>query len=194
MITGSGYEHSTRFETLIVGDELNNGATIDMLRWGLPLRLSSLTDTMGSGPDVVRYAGGRAFLRQGKSYRGMQDLVADESWEDAVTGEWHGPEVLRQLWSDLQRLGITNFDVPGPPGTATMVRIDGEIRFTVDVQYYYLKLLARTSDPDDIVDALYEELSGAVEDQFTAYLAKPDVRKFLNIPDDLVITLKLDFL
>ena len=194
MITGSGYEHSTRFETLIVGDELNNGATIDMLRWGLPLRLSSLTDTMGSGPDVVRYAGGRAFLRQGKSYRGMQDLVADESWEDAVTGEWHGPEVLRQLWSDLQRLGITSFDVPGPPGTATMVRIDGEIRFTVDVQYYYLKLLARTSDPDDIVDALYEELSGAVEDQFTAYLAKPDVRKFLNIPDDLVITLKLDFL
>lgn len=194
MITGSGYEHSTRFETLIVGDELAHGATVDTLRWGLPLRVSPLTNTMGSGPDVVTYVGGLARLRQGKSYSGMRDLVADSSWEDMVTGEWHGPEVLRQLWTDLQRLGITGFDVPGPPGSLAMVRIDGEIRFTVDVQYYYMKLLDRTGNPDRLVDRLYAELSPTVEDQFTAYLNKPAVRAFLKLPDDLVITLKLDFL
>ncbi len=199
MITGSGFEHSTRFETLIVADELNKGATVDMLRWGLPLRVSPLTDTMGSGPDVVRYADGRAILRQGKSYSGLRDLVADESWTNTVTQEWHGPEVLRQLWSDLQRLGITNFDVPGPPGTTGLVRIDGEITFTIDVRYYYLRMLNRSADPDaldfdDLDEFLYAELAPVVEDQFTAYLAQPAVRAFLNLPDDLTITLKLDFL
>jgi hypothetical protein len=183
-IVAKGYEHGSRYELVLASRFLAEGSTASTLRLGLPLP-GIYKETLREGPDLVRFTDAGASFVQGKAYQSITALT------DVPYGSTP-PEIARQLWSDLIRLGN---DTRHPwevllPGDAGTRRFTGDVTFSVDFEYMYLNQKPMR-DFDDLLGEASDNARG-LQDQLNAWFATPEARSALGIPADIDINLTIE--
>ena len=159
IITSKGNEQGARFEVFLAGNEISKAVDV-AIRMGA--RLPGILDSVSrEGPDLLRYGADRlvADILQGKAYDSMLRLFSSVPVGNWMKhGAWRGPEVFRQLVSDIQRMANADppFMLESLTGVAGGARFTGSFEFAIDVRHYLTTL---SSIPSGLSEARIARLS-----------------------------------